>query len=322
MSHLESKKSGWIAIADLGTNTFQLLIAKLENGKMRTGLRKKVGVKIGKGGMGKMEIQPDAVQRAIDTLKEFSEDLEKFDLRPADCIVLGTSAFRNANNRTEVIKMIEQQTGFHVDIPTGDEEAALIFSGVLASGAILSDRTSLVVDIGGGSVEFIICKGQAQVWRQSFEIGGLRLLEKFHHNDPISKLEMETLHAFLESELSALWRVINDCKPDVLVGCSGSFDTLIEMTMAAKGQPIHDVESNPFYSLDLADFEELKLKIVCSTLEERLQMKGMIPLRAEMMVVAILLIDCLLNKMENPQIRTSTFALKEGRFFQFYESTF
>jgi exopolyphosphatase/guanosine-5'-triphosphate,3'-diphosphate pyrophosphatase len=315
---LNSEKSGWKAVADLGTNTFQLLVARFENGQLKIGLRKKIGVKIGGGGMAKREILPDALVRSIDALNCFSEDLNQFELVPTDCIPLGTSAFRNALNRNEIIGIIKKETGFSVQIIPGEQEAQLIFKGVLASGAIVKNEPNLIVDIGGGSVEFIICNGSSQKWKKSFEIGGLRLLEKFQKQDRISSSEIRDLNQFVELELDELWKNLKIWKPKVLVGCSGSFDTLIEMAFAERGTPLSDVEAFPNYSIELPQLKNLKSKLVSSTLKERLEMQGMIPLRAEMIVVAVLLIELLIEKMSDPGIRTSTFALKEGYFYSNY----
>jgi len=316
----DQKKSGWVAIGDLGTNTFHLLVAKMEHGKIVVGLRKKIGVKIGKGSMENREISTSAIQRAIVALNSFGEEIKPFGLAPSDCNTLGTSAFRNAENRNEVLDFIRTETGFNVRILSGDEEANMIFNGVCRSGAILEQKTNLLIDIGGGSVEFILSKGLTQIWRQSFEIGGQRLIEKFHHSDPISQIEIFELQSFIKIELAALFLEMANWKPEVLVGCSGAFDTLVELEQGLKGIILPDVESSPFYNLSIEAFQILKEKIIRSSLSERLKMKGMIPLRAEMIVVAVLLIECVLNKMVNPQIRTSTFALKEGYFFEYHEN--
>jgi exopolyphosphatase/guanosine-5'-triphosphate,3'-diphosphate pyrophosphatase len=315
---LNSQKSGWKAVADLGTNTFQLLVARFEEGQLRAGLRKKIGVKIGSGGMAKREILPDALVRSVEALNFFSEELKQFGLHPFDCITLGTSAFRNALNRNDVLEIIKNETGFSIQIISGQEEAQLIFKGVLASGAIVENEPNLIVDIGGGSVEFILCLGQNQKWKKSFEIGGLRLLEKFHKQDPIGSVEVSELNHFVELELEELWNNLKIWKPKALVGCSGSFDTLIEMAFAEKGTLLSDVEASPNYTLAIHQFKNLKAKLVSSTLKERLEMQGMIPLRAEMIVVAVLLIDLLIEKMVDAEIRTSTFALKEGYFYSNY----
>ena len=319
MIGLNSKNSGWKAAADLGTNTFQLLIGRIENGRLLTALRQKVGVKVGQGGMETKEILPHAVKRSIAALSEFSIALKGFDLYPSDCITLATSAFRNATNYLSVVETIKKETGFQIQIISGEEEANLIFEGVLASGAIVESFPNLIVDIGGGSVEFIICQNNSQQWKKSFEIGGLRLLEKFHKEDPIPEIEKINLKRYLDLELKELWSAINIWKPTVLVGCSGSFDTLIEMQHAYRGQVLPDVEENSSYTLDSAHFQYLKSKLLGSTFKERLEMPGMIPLRAEMMVVAVLLIDHLIEKMSYPQIRTSTFGLKEGYLYSNYD---
>ena len=313
-----SKNTGWKAVADLGTNTFQLLIAKLEDGKLQTGLRKKTGVKLGGGGMDKREIQEDAKLRARLALLDFKTELSRFKINPKDCTALGTSVFRNANNQIPVIDFLKTETGIEIEVISGEEEASLIFNGVLQSGAVLDSADHLILDIGGGSVEFIFCRGKTMIWKKSFEIGGLRLIEKFQKMEPVTTRNIQLILQYLESELEPLIQMIENEKPEILVGCSGSFDTLIEMKFGYNGLSLPDVEANPFYELNLEDFTFLKQKLLNTTTEQRLKMPGMIPLRAEMIVVATILIDFVIQKMTNPRIHTSTFAMKEGLFFSKY----
>jgi len=254
MKGINSGNSGWKAVVDLGSNTFQLLIARFEHGQLIIGFRKKTGVKIGQGGMEKKEILPDAVKRAISALLEFSIELKQFGLLPSDCKSLATSAFRNADNKENVLEIIQKVTGFKVLVISGEEEANYIFQGVQASRALVEMVPNLIVDIGGGSVEFILTLGYEPKWKKSFEIGGLRLLEKFHKMDPISKAEISKLSNYLEMELMELLKIINIWNPRVLVGCSGSFDTLVEMQFALNGQALADVEAFPGYELDIVDF--------------------------------------------------------------------
>lgn len=315
MNPLKRPNPGWTAVADLGTNTFQLMIGRVNEGMLETKFRFKTGVQIGKGGMAKKMIQPEALQRAMDTLRYFKDVLEQHHIHPRDCILLGTSAFRNAQNRDEVQNAIRIQTGFEVRIISGELEAELIFLGVMASQVIKDEEIALILDIGGGSVEFIICQGKNLLWRHSFEIGGLRLMEKFHQSDPISPPMQSALVQFLEIELAPLKAVIQTFNPTILVGCSGSFDTLIEMAQASKNEKIDNIEAQPKYQLALPDFEILSQKLIAANRAQRLAMPGMIELRVDMMPVAVILIQHILSFLTNPQIRVSTYSLKEGAFY-------
>ncbi|HRH35797.1 MAG TPA: phosphatase, partial [Catalimonadaceae bacterium] len=168
------ENSGWQAIADLGSNTFQLLIGRNVNGKIEIGFKAKIGVGFGKKSLSNGRITPEAMEKGKKALREFAGILKEFDLLPADCQTFGTSTFRSIENLDLLKDEIKKETGFQIQVIYGQREADLIFSGVRASGALRREETQLVIDIGGGSVEFIKCDGLNPVWKHSFEIGGIR----------------------------------------------------------------------------------------------------------------------------------------------------
>jgi exopolyphosphatase/guanosine-5'-triphosphate,3'-diphosphate pyrophosphatase len=304
------------AVVDLGTNTFQYVVGNMLKGGINIYARKKTGVKIGKGGMGKRQILPEAKARAIETLLDFQNDFNCMKINPNQVFLYGTSAFRNAENRGEVLSAIQEATGYPVQIIDGEKEAEFIFEGVLGSGAILENETQLIVDIGGGSVEFILCKGKTPVWKKSFEVGGLRLLEKFQTQDPIPQEKQKELQEFAEMALGELWNTLISNPIDCLVGCSGSFETLAAMEMARNGLDFSDLEEKGCISIPLKVFQFWANHLIPLPLSERLKIPGMMPLRAEMMVMAVLLIQLILNKTAAKSLRVSTYSLKEGALIQ------
>ena len=323
MQHYESSISTIAdckAIADLGSNTFHLLVGRFRDGKKETIFHRKEAVGIGLNGMALKLILPDALERAVKTLQNFAEDLENLGINPAEVDVFATSAFRNAVNADEVLEEIKIRTGFCPKIISGEEEASLIFFGVMGSGAIFHDETSLIVDIGGGSVEFILCDGMNPVWKQSFETGGLRLMEQFHQIDPIPENSLTDLKIHALEVLEPLWEKISVLKNLQIIGCSGSFDTLVDMRNASIGSNKNMAENQALHSLSRAEFLNLYEALSPLSMEERLAFPGMIPLRAGMMVVAMALIHLLLEKSEADTIRVSTYSLKEGALFKHFSN--
>jgi exopolyphosphatase / guanosine-5'-triphosphate,3'-diphosphate pyrophosphatase len=223
-----------IAIIDLGTNTFHLLLAQSHNGNYTILHQKRVPVKIGLGGINRNIITDAGIVRAIEAMNNFKIILNQN--KVSNVYAFGTSALRNASNGKEVVAMIEAETEITVRIISGDEEADYIYQGVRA--AVNMKETSLIVDIGGGSVEFIIGNHEEILWKQSFEIGAQRLLERFHRHDPILASEIEDIRSFLELSLSPLFTAIDKYKPLVLVGSSGTFDTLSEFIAFVMGKSI------------------------------------------------------------------------------------
>ncbi|RAK03228.1 exopolyphosphatase/guanosine-5'-triphosphate,3'-diphosphate pyrophosphatase [Larkinella arboricola] len=294
------------AVIDLGTNTFHLMIT--DGGQ--TLFRESRPAKIGKAGINQGIITEEATERALVVLRYFRDVLNQHQVPVEQAVAIGTSAIRNAGNQTEFIDRVRQETGIRIRSISGDEEAGYIYAGVRAAGT-LDDQMALVVDIGGGSVEFILCTQQRIYWKQSFEIGGQRLLERFMETDPISPSAVSRMNRYFQEQLLPLTNAIHQYPPVALVGSSGSFDTLIDMLFVqekghwpAEDQTASELPLDAFYR-----FYEL---LLTRNHDERMQLPGMIELRVDMIVVGVCLIDYLLRTYGIRQIRVSTYSLKEG----------
>ena len=303
-------KKDRIAIIDCGTNTFHLLIADISGGHPVFLHQERRAVRIGKGGISKGSITDEAAQRALNTLGEFAVLAKN---NHADKILaFATSAFRSAGNGKELAGRIYDETGIDLQIIDGAEEAELIYTGVRNALKDIEDAI-LVLDIGGGSVEFIIGAGNDILWKKSYEIGAQRLIDMFYQEDPIRGESVHAIHAYLDEKLQDLAAAINTFKPKILVGSSGSFETLSDMYMEAGGiDPISESE----LPLTAEAFQSLLVKLTSLPREERMKIPGMIEMRVDMIVVASVLIDHLITMMQPVQLRISTYALKEGVLFR------
>ncbi len=304
-----------VAVIDLGTNTFHLLVADITNTLQIIPLHEeKQPARIGQGGISKGVIAPEAFERGLQIIQAYKAKIEAgFGIAADTILATGTSAIRNASNGADFVKQIEETTGIRVEIISGDREAELIYKGV-RSALNLGEEPSLIIDIGGGSVEFIICNAEKIYWKQSFEIGGQRLMDKFMQADPISPQSIQRLYDFLNEKLLPLTNAIHQYHPKTLVGSSGTFDTLVEMNALISSSRF-DLAAHTSYYLSVADFQDLFQTLITKNHAERLAIPGMIPLRVDMIVVACCLIDFVLKKYNISQVRTSTYALKEGILF-------
>ena len=295
-----------VAIIDMGTNTFHLMLATMTSEGFMINHREKAAVKIGMGGINEGYITDDGIERAVKAMKEFKTTIQ--DARIENALALGTSALRNARNGEEVVKRIEAESGIKTHIISGIQEAEYIYKGAKASMNIGSEK-SLIMDIGGGSVEFIIGNNQKIFWSHSFEIGGQRLLEKFQKHDPILKEEVTDLFLFFEKELVILLTELKIHNPKTLIGSSGTFDTLSDIYCWKNNLPLNDTPETPF-NMDAFDniYEEFLLKDRAA----RMQIPGMIELRVDMIVVACCLIEFILSKHAFDRIRVTSYSLKEG----------
>jgi exopolyphosphatase / guanosine-5'-triphosphate,3'-diphosphate pyrophosphatase len=298
-----------LAIIDLGTNTFHLLVAEpLQNGKWKKILQERVTVKLGEGGMGNKTIAPVPYKRGMKALEKFRKELDRLHIEQVDA--LGTAALRDSKNGTQFINEAAERFNIKIRLITGQEEAKLICLGVRRAVKIKSEK-ALIMDIGGGSVEFIISDSQNIYWKQSYKLGAALLIEKFRPSDPVTEKEIKKLSRYFSTILKSLVEATVKYNPSILIGSAGSFETLASMIRhrfpesgSHYGKTEHPIDINHFY--------EIHKKIVNSTKNERLTMKGLVTMRVDMIVMASLLIKFVLELTGINKIKLSSYALKEG----------
>jgi len=296
-----------IAIVDMGTNTFNLLIAEKAMGGIHVLFEEKIPVKIGKGGIHKNQLLPDAISRAIDAIKKHAETAKKY--QATEKLAFGTSALRGAKNKNEIIKPLQNNFGFEVEIITGDQEAEFIYYGIREA-IPLGNEINLILDIGGGSNEFIIGDARTIFWKKSFDLGIARLLELFSPSDPITAAELKAVNEFLEKELVALYEAINKFRPKRLIGAAGTFDTFI--SMLAHSYPKELSKEKTGQPIPLSYFNELHQKLIFSTFKQREQMDGLDFMRIEMIVLATHFVRFTLDMSGIDLLWHSAYSLKEG----------
>ena len=294
-----------IGIIDLGTNTFHLLVAERVDSQYTIIYQNRVPAKVGMGGINQNIITEEGVERAIKAISDFQTTLKEMGVEKV--MAFGTSALRSSNNGNEVIQKIKNATGIETKIISGEEEAELIYLGVRAA-VKLGKEKSLIVDIGGGSVEFIIGNDQEIFWKHSFDIGAQRLLEKFQKHDPISSEEIKMLDQFFDSSLQPLLTQLRVHLPKTLVGSSGTFDTLSDIYCSRNNIQ----QQSPETPLTIVAFYEIFEELIVKNRPERMKIAGMIEMRVDMIVVACCLIDFLLKRHSFSAIRVSSYSLKEG----------
>jgi exopolyphosphatase/guanosine-5'-triphosphate,3'-diphosphate pyrophosphatase len=299
-----------LALIDMGTNTFHLLIVEDRPGQPpHVLLRTKVGVRLGEGGISKGEIAPASYERALQTLRGFKEEIELH--QATEVRATATSAMRVSRNGPDLVRDILETTGIQVEVIGGEREAELIAKGIRQA-VPLGQARHLLMDIGGGSVEFIIANEDTIFWKHSFEIGGQRLLDQFFP-DPsgvFPRAQMQAELEFLADKLAPLTAAVAEFGPLAgLVGSSGSFDTLADLSV---GQIRREADLPPSTELDVADLERLFAQLLTLDHEGRVALPGMFPMRADMLVVASIIIKYVLTTYGLTQIITSAFALREG----------
>lgn len=295
-----------IAIIDMGTNTFHLLIAEADSRGYHITYRERLAVKIGKDGINNGIITDQGLHRALLAMQSFRNTIDQQQV--GRVYAFGTSALRNAANGEEVVNRIKEITGIEATIISGDLEAEYICMGARAAMDI--SEKSLIMDIGGGSVEFIISDNDRIYWKKSLEIGAQRLLEQFQKTDPITPEEVTALDQHFAETLQPLFEALGKFNPRILIGSSGTFDTLSDIFCIT--HDIHKAPEEIETPLSLDGFYEIYDDLLHKTRAERMQIPGMIEMRVDMIVVACCLIRYVLSKHAFNRIRVSTYSLKEG----------
>ena len=298
-----------IAIIDLGTNTFNLLIVEVGIDKTyQLIFQTKISVKLGEGGITKGFIAPCPFDRGIEALKIHKQTTEKYKVEKV--FAIATSAIRDASNGAEFVARAKEESNIDIQVISGDREAEMIYYGV-RNAVRMNDKCSLIIDIGGGSTEFIIADKNQIFWKQSFLLGVARLLEMFKPSDPITADEKQTIIDYLNQELQPLFNAVKKYPITELIGSSGSFDSLAEMVAHRFYSP-HIFDGKTEYDFNLDDCAAVHETIVKSTNAQRLQMKGLVAMRVDMIVISSILVHFILKSFSISQMRLSTYSLKEG----------
>ncbi|MBB5397953.1 exopolyphosphatase [Mucilaginibacter sp. AK015] len=297
-----------VAVMDLGTNTFHLLIAEGPADNFTTVFKTTEAVKLGEGGINNGTIRPEAFARGLAAMQHFQDKILDHNVTAVKAV--GTSAVRSAANGQDFIDQVAEKTGIQIELISGEQEAAYIYKGIDASGC-LDDENALIMDIGGGSVEFIIANTDEVLWKRSFEIGAARLMDKFHQTDPIPLASIKELTRYLDGKLMELFAAALKYKPKTLIGSSGAFESFAEVIELKKGRQFN-LDQTKVYEFDTDDLLDLIELLIKSSHSLRASMKGIIPVRVDMIVVASLLTIYMMQKLGLTDVTLSTYSLKEG----------
>ncbi|MDG1252822.1 MAG: hypothetical protein P8N56_04010 [Schleiferiaceae bacterium] len=302
---MDSQPTDILAVFDLGTNTFNLLVRDEVGRVLRS---EKIPVKLGAGGLRADEIAPDAEERAVEAMHQLKRWAQEAGATRA--YAFATSAMRSTRNGQDVAARIERETSIPVNIIDGDQEAAFIAEGVAQAWPERSE-VRLIMDIGGGSTEFILLDSQDVQFAASFSIGVTRLVERFAPSDPLSAKNRKEIQDHIQSTLEPLWEALSHLPCETIIGSSGSFDTLFNVTAQRRNHeelPVGTVQAE----FDLSTTQETLDILVNSTKMERLLMPGMLEMRADTLHVSALQIQTVVKHLSIKSMLLSTFALKEG----------
>lgn len=297
-----------IGIIDLGTNTFNLLIAEVVGERsFKKILSKKIAIKLLKDSDKDLKVQPPQLEKAVSVIKHYNNLLTD---HKVDIVrLIGTEAFRACSNSTELIKRIEEVVQKKIEVISGDQEALYIYKGVSLTNS-LNANYSLIMDIGGGSVEFIIANKTNVQWYKSFKIGISKIYELFKPSDPLLTSDINKISTYFGEQLYELKNKLYVYKPTTLIGTSGSFECIANIMFNKFFNKDMDYELlHKFYVNDLKKI--LKLLIILPYHDRKL-IKGMDLTRVELIHISALLIDYVVNMFDCYYFIHSCYSIKEG----------
>lgn len=293
------------AVIDLGTNTFNLLIAEIDSGKLDYIYSEKVPVLLGMGGINEGYIAVDAMERAKSALSQFKL---KCDEKNVELIQgIGTSALRGAYNANELVRYALEALNIPISIISGQDEAKLIYKGVKWCHPI--HYPTLIMDIGGGSTEFIYANKAGMIAAESLDIGVSRIYQLLDKPLEYSTEHIQQINDYLEAQKSNFFESFSS---SILVGSSGSFETIFEM--------IHKMNfptTGHSFELPLDQVLEKLDWLISSTLEERMNNEWIVSIRKKMMPIAAMKMKWIILMMNIQRVYVSPYSLKEGAFSSF-----
>lgn len=305
-----------VAIIDIGTNTFNLLVATQPNRRLIPIEIKKEFVFLGQGGINENKLQDEAILRGLTTLRKFKSIADNLGVKKI--IAIATSAVRNAVNGKDFIYKTKALTGIDIKTINGNQEAEYIYKGAREA-TNFGDSPVLLMDVGGGSTEFIICDKHQVYWKKSIEVGAARLFESFHKHEPIIPDEIEAIESHLDSVLAQVVKKAEAFEIETLIGSSGAFTSFAKI-IAYRLNETEKITYSSEYTFDLNEFQQISDHIIDLTLEERYGIPGLINERAPMIVVGTILVNYILKKLHIQHFKLARYALKEGVASDFLKS--
>jgi len=297
-------------VIDLGTNTFHLLIVEYRDtdASFKEIYRERIFVKLAEDGIETIGKAP--LERATKALVHFKSIIDKYALTKIKAF--GTAALRTASNGIEFIQSIKRLTDIDIQLISGDQEAHLIYKGVQQV-VPFHDSYSMIMDIGGGSVEFIIANKNGIAWAQSFPVGVAVLHRNFHHSDPINSTNISSIQQHLSDILKPLIDILQTYPVKTLVGASGTFDVLEQ---ALEGNTVSD-----FYTqITVKQFYHFYNECLPLNLSERFNHPKIPDSRADLIIVALVLIQFVLQNTSITHLDISAFAMKEGMLAEMHNN--
>jgi exopolyphosphatase/guanosine-5'-triphosphate,3'-diphosphate pyrophosphatase len=295
-----------ISAIDIGTNTILMLIAEMaDGGELRVIRDEHVIARLGKGVDENRRIPPDAFERVLNHLSEYKRIHESE--HSGAIIACGTSALRDALNRDEFIVFIRERLGIEIVVLSGEEEAALTYLGAVSEFAESEPQKQIVViDIGGGSTEFIVGQGDAIRSRVSLDVGSVRLTERFLKNSPPLPEGLAEAQQYIRERVGGLPQLSGKTR---CIGVAGTLTTLAALDLQLS---VYDRSRVSGHVLTLEVIQSIFDQLKRKRLEELKAIPQILPQRADIILAGILILQEFMGHLGMDRITASDRGLRYG----------
>lgn len=308
-----------LAAIDIGTNSFHLIITEVETdtGNFKILGREREIVRLGSSSSDMKYLSHDAANRGIKTLKRFKA---LADAAGAEIKAVATSAVREALNRDEFIKQVRNEIGIKIEIASGYEEARFIYLGVLQSLPVF-DNTILLIDIGGGSTEFLVGQKRGILYDNSLKLGAIRLTQRFFTDGKYDNGAVKDCRKFIRGSMNPVTRQINKYEFDTVVGSSGTILNIANViNITENGESETKLNNFTFSRDDLSGAVERILK--ADTIKQKSRIPGIDDDRADIITAGALILEQVFKELKIKQMVVSEYALREGVIYDTIEKKF
>lgn len=297
-----------IAAIDLGSNSVHMIVVETGRaGAFQVIGREKEMVRLGARTLHKGRLSAAAMERGLEVLRKYKRLADS--VGAEKILAVATSAIREAKNGEDFLEQVGRELGIYPRAIPGDEEARLIYLAALHS-VHLEGRRTLVVDIGGGSVELAVGAGQVLERVVSEKIGVLRMTEDFVHTDPLSAKDESRLVRHVEQALAPHVERLRRPTLDAVVGTSGTILAVGAVALARAGQPVPEPLHHVTVSAEA--IRAARKWLVSSDLRTRLKVPAIDEGRADIIVAGAVLLDTILERLGVRELTLCEWALREG----------
>jgi len=296
-----------IAGIDIGTLTCRLLVAEvnLPDRFKEIDADRRI-LRLGEGVDQHKRLSADAMERVAGVLNEWKKRTAKHDVE--EVVVVATSAVRESENRQEFLRRVKQDTGWDIEILTGEEEARRTLLG-LQFGLPTTIADFLGLDIGGGSTECILNRKGRSPLVISLDLGVVRLLERVFHHDPPTPQDLQNAEACVDEQVALVVQAFGEIPSMPLVGTAGTVTTLAAMAQCLAQYDRTRVHN---YELTLSTVKRLEQDLMAKTGSERLAMPGLEPGREFVIVAGTIILRRFMEIFKVGTCLVSDYGLREG----------